>query len=122
MVVLLLMLLVVVFRISGVYSHVDAYGRSFFDCVLRALVQRGAKIVAETTYQRGARFEDDVNPAANALRQAGVDVVLCTGAYQGCGAFVRTARDLGWGVPISNVSFVGSDAMLRLLVQHGQSH
>jgi len=108
-------------RNFGVYSQADAYGRSGTDGVSRALAQRGAKIVAETTYQRGARFEDDVNPAANALRQAGVDVVLCTGAYQGCGAFVRTARDLGWGVPISNVSFVGSDAMLRLLVQHGKS-
>ena len=108
-------------RNFGVYSQADAYGRSGTDGVSRALAQRGAKIVAETTYQRGARFEDDVSPAANALRQAGVDVVLCTGAYQGCGAFVRTARDLGWGVPISNVSFVGSDAMLRLLVQHGKS-
>jgi len=46
---------------------------------------------------------------------------LCTGAYQGCGAFVRTARDLGWNVPISNVSFVGSDAMLSMLVQHGKN-
>jgi branched-chain amino acid transport system substrate-binding protein len=108
-------------RNFGVYSQADAYGRSGTDGVARALAQRGAKIVAETTYQRGARFEDDVSPAANALRQAGVDVVLCTGAYQGCGAFVRTTRDLGWGVPISNVSFVGSDAMLRLLVQHSKS-
>jgi len=30
----------------------------------------------------------------------------------GCGAFVRTARIGGWTVPISNVSFVGSEAML----------
>jgi len=50
-----------------------------------------------------------------------VDVVLCTGAYQGCGAFVRTARDLGWAVPISNVSFVGSEAMLNLLLKHGKA-
>jgi len=109
-------------RNFGVYSQADAYGRSGTDGVARALAQRGAKIVAETTYQRTtARFDDDVSPAVNALRRAGVDVVLCTGAYQGCGAFVRTTRDLGWGVPISNVSFVGSDAMLRLLVQHGKS-
>src|SRR5262249_29139900 len=70
---------------------------------------------------RGAGFEDDVRPAVDALRQANVDVVLCTGAYQGCGAFVRAARDAGWKVPISNVSFVGSDAMLRLLVTHGRA-
>ncbi len=106
-------------RTLGVYSQADAYGRSGTDGVTRALAARGARVAVETTYQRGARFDDDVTPAVNALRRAGVDAVLCTGAYQGCGAFVRTARDLGWTVPISNVSFVGSDAMLRLLVQHG---
>ena len=105
----------------GVYSQADAYGRSGIDGVTRALAQRGAKLAAETTYRRGSGFEDDMTPAVNALRRAGVDAVLCTGAYQGCGAFVRTARDLGWTVPISNVSFVGSDAMLRLLIQHGKT-
>jgi ABC-type branched-subunit amino acid transport system substrate-binding protein len=104
-----------------VYSQADAYGRSGTDGVTRALAARNARIVAETTYQRGARFEDDMSPAVNALRRAGADAVLCTGAYQGCGALVRTARDLGWNVPISNVSFVGSDAMLRLLVNHGKA-
>ncbi|HEU4369691.1 MAG TPA: ABC transporter substrate-binding protein [Methylomirabilota bacterium] len=108
-------------RHVGVYSQADAYGRSGTDGVSRALATRGARIAAETTYQRGARFEDDMSAAVNALRRAGVDAVLCTGAYQGCGAFVRTARDLGWTVPISNVSFVGSDAMLRLLVHHGKT-
>jgi ABC-type branched-subunit amino acid transport system substrate-binding protein len=108
-------------RTIGVYSQADAYGRSGTDGVARALAARGARVAVETTYPRGARFEDDMGPAVNALRRAGVDVVLCTGAYQGCGAFVRTARDLGWTVPISNVSFVGSDAMLRLLIQHGKA-
>src|SRR5262249_61510572 len=56
-------------------------------------------------------------PAVAVLRHAGCDVVLCTGAYQGCGAFVRAARDAGWSVPISNLSFVGSEAMLALLVK-----
>jgi len=108
-------------RNFGVYSQADAYGRSGTDGVVRALAAHSAKITAETTYTRGARFEDDMSPAVNALRRAGVDAVLCTGAYQGCGAFVRTARDLGWNVPISNVSFVGSDAMLKMLVAHGKT-
>jgi branched-chain amino acid transport system substrate-binding protein len=108
-------------RNLGVYSQADAYGRSGTDGVARALAVRGGRMVAETTYQRGMKFDEDVTPAVSALKRAGVDAVLCTGAYQGCGAFVRTARDLGWTVPISNVSFVGSDAMLRLLVQHGKA-
>ena len=108
-------------RRFGVYYQIDAYGRSGTDGVARGLAVRGAKIAGEATYVRGAKFEEDVGPAVRALREAGCDVVLCTGAYQGCGAFVRSARDAGWTVPISNVSFVGSDAMLALLVKHGRT-
>jgi ABC-type branched-subunit amino acid transport system substrate-binding protein len=108
-------------RKFGVYYQIDAYGRSGTDGVARGLAQRGAKIVAEATYARGAKFADDMSPAVKTLQERGVDVVLCTGAYQGCGAFVKSARDLGWRVPISNVSFVGSDAMLSLLVKHQNS-
>jgi ABC-type branched-subunit amino acid transport system substrate-binding protein len=108
-------------RKFGVYYQIDAYGRSGTDGVARGLAQRGAKIVAEATYARGAKFEDDMSPAVKTLQEEGADVVLCTGAYQGCGAFIKSARDLGWRVPISNVSFVGSDAMLSLLVKHQNS-
>jgi len=108
-------------RKFGVYYQIDAYGRSGTDGVARGLALRGAQIVAEATYLRGAKFEDDMSPAVKALRQAGVEAVLCTGAYQGCGAFARSARDAGWNVPISNVSFVGSEAMLALLLQHGKA-
>ena len=108
-------------RKFGVYYQIDAYGRSGTDGVARGLAMRGARIAAEATYKRGAKFDEDMTPAVKALRQAGVDVVLCTGAYQGCGAFVRSARDAGWPVPISNVSFVGCEAMLSLLVTHGKT-
>jgi ABC-type branched-subunit amino acid transport system substrate-binding protein len=108
-------------RRFGVYYQIDAYGRSGTDGVARALAARGAKIVAEATYIRNAKFDEDMGPAVKALRDAGCDVVLCTGAYQGCAAFVRSARDAGVTVPISNVSFVGSDAMLALLLKHGRA-
>jgi ABC-type branched-subunit amino acid transport system substrate-binding protein len=108
-------------RRFGVYYQIDAYGRSGTDGVARGLALRGARIAAEATYVRGAKFEDDMGTAVKALREAGCEVVLCTGAYQGCGAFVRSARDAGWTVPISNVSFVGSEAMLALLVKHGRA-
>ena len=108
-------------RRFGVYYQVDAYGRSGTDGVARALAARNARIVAEATYVRNATFGEDMGIAVTALREAGCDVVLCTGAYQGCAAFVRSARDAGFAVPISNVSFVGSDAMLALLVKHGRA-
>jgi branched-chain amino acid transport system substrate-binding protein len=108
-------------RKFGVYYQIDAYGRSGTDGVERALAQRGSRIVSEATYVRGAKFDEDMTPAVSVLRLAGCDVVLCTGAYQGCGAFVRAARDAGWTVPVSNVSFVGSDAMLALLLKQGKA-
>jgi branched-chain amino acid transport system substrate-binding protein len=107
-------------RRFSVYYQIDAYGRSGTDGVTRALAARNSKIVAEATYVRGAKFDEDMGIAVKALRDGGSDVVLCTGAYQGCAAFVRSARDAGWNVPISNVSFVGSDAMLALLAKHGR--
>jgi ABC-type branched-subunit amino acid transport system substrate-binding protein len=107
-------------RRFGVYYQIDAYGRSGTDGVARGLARHGARIVAEATYPRGARFGDDMDVAVRTVREAGVDVVLCTGAYQGCGAFIRSARDAGWRVPISNLSFVGSDALLGLLLTHGR--
>jgi branched-chain amino acid transport system substrate-binding protein len=109
-------------RSFGVFYQIDAYGRSGTDGVARGLAARGARIAAEATYPRQAKFTDDMTPAVHELQKAGVDVVLCTGAYQGCGAFVRAARDAGFLVPISNVSFVGSDAMLSLLVKHGNTN
>ncbi len=108
-------------RRFGVYYQIDAYGRSGTDGVARALAARNTKIVGEATYVRNAKFEEDMGTAVQALREAGAEVVLCTGAYQGCAAFVRAARDAGWTAPISNVSFVGSDAMLALLVKQGRS-
>jgi len=108
-------------RKFGVYYQIDAYGRSGTDGVARGLALHNTKIAAEATYARHAKFEENMTPAVKALREAGVEVVLCTGSYQGCGAFVKSARDAGWPVPISNVSFVGSDAMLSLLVKHGKT-
>jgi ABC-type branched-subunit amino acid transport system substrate-binding protein len=107
-------------REFGVFYQIDAYGRSGTDGVARGLARRGATIAAEATYARGARFEPDMSLAVKTLRDSGVEVVLCTGVYQGCAAFVRSARDLGWNVPISNLSFVGSEAMLDLLTEHGR--
>lgn len=108
-------------RNFGVFYQIDAYGRSGTDGVARALAQRGASITAEATYRRGATFESDMSDAVDHLKNAGVEVILATGSYQACGAFIRTARDGGWNVPISNLSFVGADTLLDLLQRAGSA-
>ena len=54
------------------------------------------------------------------LREAGADAVVVIGAYAASAAFVRDAVDAGWDVPIANVSFVGSESLLDLLVDEGR--
>ena len=41
--------------------------------------------------------------------------MICVGAYAACAAFARDAVDLGLRVPIANLSFVGSENLLKLL-------
>jgi len=61
-----------------------------------------------------------MSPAVQALRQAGVDVVLCTGSYQGCG---RSSGPRVTSLDRAHLQrlFVGSEAMLSLLIKHGQA-
>ena len=107
-------------RKFGVFYQIDAFGRSGWDGVARGLAQRGSSIAAEATYRRGAKFGEDLGPAVEHLRQAGVDVVIMAAVYQSAAGFIATARSAGWNVPIANISPVGSEAMLGLLAQEGK--
>ena len=104
----------------AIFYQADAYGRSGWDGVHRALAEKNLKIVAEATYRRGDGYALSKKAQVEALRQADPDVVISIGAYAACAAFVRDAVDAGWSVPIANVSFVGSEAMLDLLLKEQQ--
>ncbi|GKT37939.1 ABC transporter substrate-binding protein, partial [Aduncisulcus paluster] len=80
----------------AVFYQADAYGRSGWDGIRKALREKELDIVAETTYRRGASFNDSMQE-------------------QACAAFVRDARNAGIDIPICNLSFVGSENMLQLL-------
>jgi branched-chain amino acid transport system substrate-binding protein len=106
----------------GVFYQIDAFGRGGWDGVRTALAEHGLAIVEEATYKRGTLFSGDMREQVNILRKVDVDAVICVGAYAGCAAFIRDARDAGWDVPITNVAFVGSDNLLSLLVEHGKTN
>jgi ABC-type branched-subunit amino acid transport system substrate-binding protein len=103
----------------AVFYQIDAYGRSGWDGVRRALAVHKRKIVSEATYRRGAGFGESMVRQVEILRKGDPDAVICVGAYAACAAFIRDARDSGWDVPIANVSFVGSENLLELLRLHG---
>ncbi len=104
----------------AVFYQADAYGRSGWDGVKRALLDHGLSIAAEATYRRGAVTAESMERQVRVLMEAKPDAVICIGAYPACAAFIRDARLAGLDVPIANVSFVGSEAMLRVLEAEGK--
>lgn len=101
----------------AVFYQADAYGRSGWDGVKRALEKHDLKIVGEATYRRGTKYSDDLKAQVEILKRANPDTIISIGAYAACAAFIRDARDLGLNVPIANVSFVGSENLLNLLLE-----
>ena len=102
-------------RRIAVFYQADAYGRSGWSGVRTALQRHGELIAGEATYRRGTKFTSVLRRPVEILKEANPDAVICIGAYAACAAFVRDAVDLGLRVPIANLSFVGSENMLKLL-------
>ena len=104
-------------RRIAVFYQADAYGRSGWAGVRAALAGHGEQIPGEATYSRGAKFTGSMRRQVEILRNASPDAVICIGSYAACAAFARDAVDLGLEVPIANLSFVGSENMLKLLAE-----
>ena len=99
----------------AVFYQADAYGRSGWAGVRRALARHGERIAGEATYRRGTKFTSSLRAQVEILKAAQPEAVICIGAYAACAAFVRDSVDLGLSVPVANLSFVGSENMLGLL-------
>ncbi|MFQ3573507.1 MAG: ABC transporter substrate-binding protein, partial [Thermodesulfovibrionales bacterium] len=100
----------------GIFYQADAYGRSGWNGVRKTFKKYGLTISGETTYRRGAKYTDSFTPQVKTLQDEGVEAVISVGAYAACAGFIRDARNAGWDVPIANVSFVGSEFMIGLLL------
>jgi branched-chain amino acid transport system substrate-binding protein len=100
----------------AVFYQNDSYGRSGYDGVQRALKARGLAIAAEANYERGTAFEQGMEAQVKVIRGAGADAVICVGTYQPCAAFIRDLRKSGFDGPVANISFVGSESLLSLLL------
>jgi branched-chain amino acid transport system substrate-binding protein len=103
------------YRKIGYLGQADAYGKSGETGVRTALAAYGLDVVSSVSYQRNSPFETSMREQVEVLRSHGAEAVIAVGTYNPCAAFIRDARLAGWNVPIANVSFVGSEAMLRVL-------
>lgn len=109
----------------GVYIQDDAYGQAGLSGVKLAIAKINEREPnlhlpdpVITKYERGQKFEVSNSQQVDELKSKGVDAVVAVGAYQACAGFVRDARNAGYQAPISNVSFVGADTLIRLLNQY----
>lgn len=107
-------------RRIAVFYQADAYGRSGWAGVRRALKKYGERIVGEATYRRGEKFSGSMRQQVEILKPSKPDAVICIGAYAACAAFIRDSVDLGLQVPIANLSFVGSENLLELITEGRQ--
>lgn len=99
----------------AVFYQADAYGRSGWAGVRAALSKYDKKLIGEATYRRGTQYTALLRPQVERLLAVNPDAVICIGAYAACAAFARDAVDGGLEVPIANLSFVGSENMLKKL-------
>lgn len=105
----------------AVFYQADAYGRSGWEGVRKALERYGLDINGEATYRRGTEFSASLKQQVDILKATAPDAIVSIGSYAACAALIRDARDSGWNVPIANVSFVGSEAMADLLLEVGKA-
>jgi len=105
-------------RIAVFYQN-DAYGRTGWDGVRRALKLYGKSIISEAAYVRGATFSQDFSREAALIMNESPDAIICIGTYASQAAFVRDLRNAGYTLPVAGVSFADSDQMLDLLLNEG---
>lgn len=101
-------------RIAVLYQE-DAYGRSGWEGVRRALRGFGLRLAADASYRRGAPFAQSFAEQVRLLAASRPDAIIVIGTAASSAAFIRDARDLGLSVPIASVSFADADNIVRLL-------
>ena len=97
----------------------DTYGMAGRTGVLNALDRRNMSLVAEGTYVRNTTA---VKRAVLKLRDARPrpQAVIIIGAYSPAAEFIRWARKTGLNAVFVNLSFVGSNPLLRELGPSGE--
>ena len=108
------------YRRIGYFGQADAYGKSGESGVKSALTARGLRLISSVSYRRNSPLGTSMKEQVEILRSQGVDAVIAVGVYGPCAAFIHDARAAGWSAPIANVSFVGADALLQMLIEDGK--
>ncbi len=104
----------------AVFYQADAYGRTGWAGVRKALASHGLEVAGEATYKRGSPYDQSYDGQVAIMERIKPDAIVCVGTYAACAGFVRDMRNRQVDAPVATISFVGSDAMLRLLADAEQ--
>jgi branched-chain amino acid transport system substrate-binding protein len=96
----------------GVFYQYDAYGFDGLRGTELALKTYGLVPVATGTYIRGTA---EVAEGLARIQAAAAEAVVMIGTYEPCARFIHSARQKGYTPIFHNVSFVGAEALVRLL-------
>ena len=103
-------------RIALLYQD-DSYGQAGRTGVNDALERRDMSLVGEGTYVRNTTA---VKRAVLTLVEARPQAVVIIGAYRPAAAFIQWARRMNFNAKFVNISFVGSNDLLRELGSAGE--
>jgi ABC-type branched-subunit amino acid transport system substrate-binding protein len=99
----------------AVFYQADAYGRAGWGGLRAALDEHSLDIAGEATYRRGSPFDQSYDRQVAIMQRVDPDAIVCVGTYPACAGFVRDLRDRDVDCPVATLSFVGGEAMLKLL-------
>ena len=104
------------------FTQNDAYGDSGYSGAIRALRELGVEETGSLSHGRYARGTLDVQDGLLSILQAKTKprAVIMVGAYGACAKFIRLAKQLLPQAMFLNVSFVGSEALVRALGDEGE--
>lgn len=100
----------------GVFYQNDSYGEAGLAGVRRALQRRKMEPAGLGTVERNSV---DVAKALDQLLKTQPEAIVQVSAYKSCAAFIKAARQRGYGGQFFNVSFVGSKALADELGDSG---
>ncbi len=101
----------------AIFTQNDAYGDAGFNGVVKALKSNGYNDVNRLVHGRYQRNTDNVEDGLSRILEARVTpkAVIMVGTYKACAKFVKLARKEKLDALFINVSFVGSEALLKEL-------
>ena len=106
----------------GFFTQSDAYGDAGWKGGVAALERAGYQQAAFAPHGRYPRNTLDVEDGLSRLLDPRhrVRAVIMVGAYKPCARFIRLARRYGLDAVFINVSFVGSEALVKELAGDGE--